>query len=229
MPSIEDILTAVADELAWLDPEPVFVGGATIGLFLDDFGRSQLRVTDDVDCIVPEVATKAAWWRLEAALRQRGWAPEPSGPICRYRSPGGHLVDLMAEDPTVLGFAGRWYAAAVAHATPREVSSGHSVRVPAVPYLFACKLEAWEDRGAQDPTSSRDLEDIVALADGCVELVEAVRGADTGLRAYVASTVSAIRDNPNTLDVAVAQLPRGGDSQRQEQRFLRIVDALCGM
>ena len=31
----------MASDLDWLTPEPVFVGGATIGLFLDAFGRSQ--------------------------------------------------------------------------------------------------------------------------------------------------------------------------------------------
>lgn len=59
MSDIQLILDGVAHDLEWLDVEPVFVGGATIGLFLDDFGRSQLRPTNDVDCIVPLVM--ASW------------------------------------------------------------------------------------------------------------------------------------------------------------------------
>jgi len=42
-------LDAVVDELAWLEPPPVYVGGAVVPLFLDDFGRSQMRPTEDVD------------------------------------------------------------------------------------------------------------------------------------------------------------------------------------
>ncbi len=37
MSDIEHILAGAATDLAWLSPPPVFVGGATIGLFLDDF------------------------------------------------------------------------------------------------------------------------------------------------------------------------------------------------
>ncbi len=53
MSELERIVDRVAADLSWVEPEPVFVGGATIGLFLDDFGRSQFRPTKDVDCIVP--------------------------------------------------------------------------------------------------------------------------------------------------------------------------------
>ena len=102
MSEIEHVVDAVAAGLAWISPEPVYVGGATIGLFLDALGRSQLRATLDVDCIVPSVVTRVAWWKLEEGLRARGWSPDPDGPICRYRSPGGVLVDLMSEDPGVL-------------------------------------------------------------------------------------------------------------------------------
>lgn len=57
-----------AEELSWLVPAPVFIGGATIGLFLDSLGRDQLRPTKDVDCIVPSVATTMQWFALEREL-----------------------------------------------------------------------------------------------------------------------------------------------------------------
>lgn len=72
MSALDAVLDRVASQLDWLKPEPVFLGGATIGLFVDDFGRSQLRPTFDVDCIVPEVASRARWWELESELRRRG-------------------------------------------------------------------------------------------------------------------------------------------------------------
>jgi hypothetical protein len=43
MSAIEHVIDAVAADLAWISPDPVFVGGATLGLFLDALGRSQLR------------------------------------------------------------------------------------------------------------------------------------------------------------------------------------------
>jgi hypothetical protein len=70
--NIEAILLEVARELAWLAPPPVFIGGATIGLFIDAFGKSQLRTTKDVDCIVPAVTTQVGWFALEGELRAHG-------------------------------------------------------------------------------------------------------------------------------------------------------------
>lgn len=171
---IEAILAEVASELDWLQPPPVFIGGATIGLFLDDFGRAQTRPTKDVDCIVPGVLTQQAWFALEGALRQRGWRPDPDGPICRYRSPRGHVVDLLGGRPEVQGFAGRWFERAAAHVDVRRVDAAHTIRTPNVAYLAACKIEAFRDRGAADPLTSTDFEDLVALLDGCVELEAAV-------------------------------------------------------
>ena len=81
MNAAEFILAEVAEELAWLAPAPVFIGGSTIGLFLDALGRDQLRPTKDVDCIVPAVLTRTDWFQLESELRRRGWQPDPDGPI----------------------------------------------------------------------------------------------------------------------------------------------------
>ena len=46
MSEIERILDRVAEELSWLSPDPVYLGGATIGLFLDAVRRAQLRTTN---------------------------------------------------------------------------------------------------------------------------------------------------------------------------------------
>ena len=104
---MEAILAEVAGELAWMEPAPVFIGGATIGLFLDAFGQEQVRPTKDVDCIVPSVTTQVGWFALESELRRHGWTPDQDGPICRYRSPLGFRVDLLAGDPAVQGFSAR--------------------------------------------------------------------------------------------------------------------------
>lgn len=118
------VIAAVARRLEALDATPVFVGGAVVAAYLDAFGRAQQRPTLDVDCIVAGTSTAAAWWSLEQRLRGAGWSPDPTGPICRYHSPDGTPVDLMPEDPGVLGFAGRWYPCAVRSARLVELQEG---------------------------------------------------------------------------------------------------------
>ena len=147
---MEVTLAAVAGELSWIDPPPVFIGGATIGLYLDELARAHLRITKDVDCIVPAVSTTMHWFALDRELRRRGWQPNREGPIGRYRSPAGHIVDLLAQDPSVQGFTGSWFPTAVAQAQSHTLSSRRTILVTAVPWLLACKIEAYTDRGGRE-------------------------------------------------------------------------------
>jgi hypothetical protein len=223
----ERILDQVADELGWVTPAPVFLGGATIGLYLDEFGRSQLRPTQDIDCIVPQILSRAAWWNLEEQLRDRGWMPVQGGPICRYRSPSGALVDLMAETPEVLGFGGRWYQSTVRDAQPRELVTGRRILVPTPEHLLACKLEAWQDRGQEDSLLSQDLEDIVSLLDGCRELEASVRAASRNLQEWLAEHLGELLDHRGHREALLAHVPRGGDQSAREERLLGLMSRLA--
>lgn len=217
--TVEEMLAEVADELTWLTPPPVFIGGATISLFLDEFGRAQARTTRDVDCIVPGVATRQAWFALEAELRSRGWQPDPEGPICRYRSPRGHRVDLLGARPEVQGFSGRWFEAAAANAEARLLDTRRSVLTPRVAWLTGCKVEAFRDRGAADPLASADLEDLVALVDGCADWETAVCSAPAPLRPYIAEWAADVLGDASLLAAADGQLPRGGDIVGRRRRL----------
>ena len=227
MKELEQIIDGVASDLDWLKPEPVFVGGATIGLFLDAFGRSQVRPTDDVDCIVPEVVTRTNWWKLKEQLRNRRWVPDPTGPTCRYRSPQDTIVDLMPQDPEVLGFSSSWYPLVVEHAERRPLSTGRSILVPTPALLLACKLEAYESRGIADPYGSKDLEDIAALLDGCRELESSVAASTEDVRSWVAAACTRLRESTASWTALGAQLPRSGDPTAQEHRIEGLLDRLC--
>ncbi len=224
--NIEAVLAEVVEELSWVDPPPVFIGGATIGLFLDEFGRSQLRGTKDVDCIVPAVLTAMDWFGLEAQARSRGWTPDRDGPICRYISPKGHMVDLLAARPEVQGFTGTWFGAAVAHAERRLLSDGSAVMVPAVPWLLACKIEAFEDRGRRDPLASTDFEDIIAILDGCARAEGEIIGADPAVRALIGTWCAAVLQSRDLGEAAEGHLPRGLDDAGRRMRLRGLLGRL---
>lgn len=232
MNAAEAILAEVAVELSWLRPGPVFIGGATIGLFLDELGRDQLRPTKDVDCIAPSVVTPMTWFALEQELRHRGWSPDREGPICRYRSPRGHLVDLLGARSEAQGHSATWFEAAAAHTQQHILSGTTVVATPAVEYLIACKIEAFRDRGAAHPLASNDFEDLVALLDGCASLESAVGGAEEGVRAFTVGWFRALYADRELMSAADGHLPRGGDiagrRRRLRERLQRLTRLSAG-
>lgn len=229
MTPAELILAEVAEELSWVMPAPVFIGGATIGLFLDELGRDQLRPTKDINCIVPAVLNRADWYHLEGELRARGWQPDVDGPVCRYRSPRGHAVDLLGARPEIQGFAGAWFERAAAHTRQHVLTPTLTILTPTVPYLVACKIEAFRDRGAADPMASTDFEDLVALLDGCIDLETSVTAAEEDVRAFIAEWCAGLLADRSLIQAADGQLPRGGDFDGRRQRLRARLERLASL
>lgn len=225
---MDEILTCVIDALDWMDPPPVFVGGATIGLYLCGLEQFAVRPTDDVDLIVATVESQGQWLMLQKDLEERGWTCDVTGPTCRFISPQGIPVDFMARDPTVLGFAGRWYPAAVDGARSVRLSTGRDIRLPTLPCLLACKLEAFTDRGRDDPYISKDLEDIVTLIDGCPGLLDAIAEADDVMADWIRVEIRGLLDDAMLRAILPGHLPRGGDEIGREQRLYRVLETIAG-
>ncbi len=223
MIDFELVLIRVAEALEWLNPPPVYIGGAVVPLFLDDFGKSQMRPTKDVDCIIPMIVSHHEYTKLEEKLRAHGWTPDQNGPICRYLGPDNLVVDFMPEHPGVLGFAGKWYPETVQSASLRRLSTGREILLPCVSQLFACKLEAFFDRGSEDPITSTDLEDIAALLDGCDELETQLALAPIDLLKYVQAQLGQIVNDKTLYQALEAQLPRGGDEEARTKRIQQLI------
>jgi predicted nucleotidyltransferase len=76
-------LRAVANTLQELNQNVVFVGGATVSLYVTQ-AAPEARPTDDVDVIV-ELASYKEYSQLEKRLRSLGFINDiKSGVICRY-------------------------------------------------------------------------------------------------------------------------------------------------
>jgi predicted nucleotidyltransferase len=216
------ILDRVAKGLKGLERKVVFVGGATIGLFITDTAAPATRPTDDVDCVV-EVVAQTDYHRLEEELRGLGLTQDMSqgAPIYRWIL-GGIKVDIMPTQGAILGFDNRWYPDGVAHAQTVELPDGELVAVFSVPYLLASKLEAFYDRGNGDYYASQDLEDIVALIDGCVEIREKIAEAPGDVKKYLANNFTRLLADDGFVRSIEGHLPRTEGAGRVE-RYLRIM------
>ncbi len=223
----EELIATVARGLGDLARDVTFVGGATIGLYLTDPIAPSPRPTDDVDCIV-ELQGRAKFYVLEDKLRARGFAnsTEPGDPICRFIF-AGVKVDVMPSDENILGFSNRWYRDAIT--TRHEVLvKDVTVFVPHPALLVATKLEAFKDRGRGDYAASHDLEDIVALIDGRVEIEAELTSTSGALREYLAETFAHIVQDDRFVDVANGLLPGGPDNATRTARALKIMGAVAG-
>jgi hypothetical protein len=88
-----DLLEAAAAAFGDLLDQVVFLGGATIGLWITDTTARAPRVTYDVD-VVAEVQTLGAYEAFQVRLREHGFREDvESGVMSRWRVGPSNLVD----------------------------------------------------------------------------------------------------------------------------------------
>jgi len=226
-----ELLELGAAALGPLLEEVVFVGGASIVLWITDPAAPPPRPTNDVDVIV-EVTGRWGYEQFSKRLRAQGFAEDiESRVICRWRHARLDLMlDAMPTNPAILGFSNRWLAPAMPHAVERELPSGVLIKAITPPYLLATKLEAFADRGQDDLLGSHDFEDVISLINGRDTLTEEVRAAAGELRAYLAQQIVRLQEIPRFDEwVAGALRPDAANQARVEAivlpRLAEIVDS----
>lgn len=193
------MLAVVAKGLEGLKERVVFVGGATIELYVASSAPAG-RATDDVDCVV-EMASRIKYHALEEELRKLGFRNSMAerAPICRWEY-SGIPVDIMPTEGQVLGFKNRWYAEGMANTRTAELPDGRKVEIFSVPYLLASKIDAFEDRGRGDFLGSRDMEDIITVLDGCPYVKEEIGKAPKNVRDFLARTFKKLSGDSGFID-----------------------------
>lgn len=209
-------LEAAASVLGPVVDEVVFVGGATVYLWITEPGAPPVRATEDVD-VVCEVASRVEYYRLGERLRERGLQEAAGEPVlCRWRSADPQLVlDVMPTDAGILGFSNPWYEEAIATAETVTLDSGADISAATPVVLVATKLAAWKGRGKGDLLRSLDIHDVLTLVDGRRELAAEIEAAGPDLRTYVRDELvklQAERDFDYAVDGATAGYgPVGAD------------------
>jgi len=210
---IEIVADRLGDELC---KELVFIGGAVTGLLITDPAMPSIRPTEDVD-VICRVLTLTEYHRIEARLRSRGFVQDLSedGPICRWRVADlrSVIVDVMPTLESILGFSNHWYPLALETAVPTQLPSGHEIRLINAPVFVATKLEAFAGRGKGDFLSSHDLEDLLAVVDGCATLLDECKASTPELRAYLAVQFGELLMTSAFVEALSGHLPGDAASQ----------------
>jgi predicted nucleotidyltransferase len=221
-------LEVAAAVLGPLLDELVFVGGATVHLWITDPGVPPVRATDDVD-VICEVASRADYYRLGDRLRGRGLREAADERvICRWRSVEPRLViDVMPTAPEILGFSNKWYGHAISTAATVELASGATLKAASPVLLAATKLCAWRGRGRGDLLGSLDVHDLLTLVNGRPELVNELEAASTDLRSYVRDELRALRHDPYFAYAVEGALAGYGATAIERARLVsRRIDAI---
>ena len=165
------------------DNDVVFVGGATISLFITEPQFVNIRETFDVDCVV-EVSHRLDYEGFAKKLRGIGFSEDlQSKVLCRFKKEN-LILDVMPTDTKVLGFSNIWYQDGFCNSVEKIVDT-QMIKVFDLPYLLATKIEAFKGRGRGDFLSSHDIEDIITLFDGRSSIVDDLKIAEVNVFNYL--------------------------------------------
>jgi len=187
-------IKAVYNALAHLKDQVVFVGGATVSLYVDQMAE-EARPTDDVDVVV-EVLSLAGYAAIEDQLRKIGFVnDQESKIICRYKVQG-ITVDIMPTVENVLGFQNKWYPEGFINSIDHFIDEHHTVRIFSLSYFIASKLDAFTDRSGNDGRTSTDFEDIVYVLEFRRAVWNDLDNAPTEVKTYLRAKFKELLANP---------------------------------
>jgi hypothetical protein len=177
-------LKAVAAALSDLEDEIVFVGGATLSLYVPQPELTTIRVTDDIEVVIELIST-AEFYLLQERLISLGFRHDTHAPIISRYLYQGLKVDFMPADPAILGFTNRWYKEGIQQKIKVNLDADSAIFIFSTPYFLASKMEAFLERGKGDLFASHDLEDIIYLLDHQPAIKEEIANAPVIIKAYL--------------------------------------------
>jgi len=187
-------IKSVYHSLGELKEKVVFVGGATISLYVDS-KTEEIRPTDDIDIVV-EIYTHQEYAALDEQLRKLGFVnDQTTRVICRY-SIQGLIVDVMPTQIDALGFSNKWYQPAFENSIQYNLGD-EKIRIFSPPFFIASKLEAFLQRGKNDGRTSTDFEDIIFLFENRSTIWKELNDAETTLSTYLKETFRKLMQNEN--------------------------------
>lgn len=180
----------IAHALGSLNKNVVYVGGAVVSLYIDDTSAEDIRPTKDID-ISMEITGFSELEKIREELNQKGfYQSSEDDVICRFRYED-IKVDVMSTKAVGWAPANPWFAPGFKNLVSFKLDE-IEIKCLSLPYYLASKFTAFYNRGATEPRTSHDFEDIVYLLNYTTNLVEQIKIADDEVRAYLIKSFSDI-------------------------------------
>lgn len=205
------LLTTVCKEIEPILDQVVLVGGCATELLITDQAAPEVRYTVDVDMLI-EVVSLAEYYSVGDKLKKLGFK-ENHDVICRWQK-NDLILDLMPTDKNILGFSNPWYKSAIQQKVSSELDDMTLYHISA-PYFIATKLEAFISRGNNDYWSSHDLEDIISVIDGRIELYDEIKCSDPILVEFIQNKFQGMLNEEQFIEALPGYLPPDSASQER--------------
>jgi len=224
-----EMIKQVAKGLGPLRPKVVFLGGSATGFHITDKAEPEVRVTKDVEIIV-EVASRVDYHQLEETLRELGFFQkmQKDDPIWRWYLKDV-IIDVMPTNENILGFSNRWYLPAIRNSVTIELERKLKIQIATAPYFLGTKLDAFFGRGRGDYLASHDMEDIIYLINGRVEILEEVKNSEPDLKNYIIKSLKGFLENELFLEALPGHLLPDQASQGRRSIILERIKKIVAV
>ncbi len=211
------IIERVAIALEELNDDVVYVGGATVSLYVNDPAAKDVRATKDIDISV-EIASISQLEELRENLTAKGFIQTADlKVICRFKLEE-ILLDVMGTKPIGWALANPWFELGFEKRELIEMDN-LSVHIMPLPYFLASKFVAHNDRGGSDPRMSHDFEDIVYILDNRTDWHDIIINSENKVKAYLMTQFQNILESNKMQEAILGNL----DYRTQEERYKKII------
>lgn len=216
------VIKRVAEALGDLNEEVIYVGGATVSLYINDPAAEDVRPTKDIDLSL-SIATVGELERTRELLISKGFIQSPEDKvICRFRL-DEILVDVMNTTAIDWAPANPWFAPGFESREHIEIDD-HNIFILPLPYFLASKFSAFESRGAKDPRASHDLEDIIYILDYREDILAQLVSAPEEVKSFLKERLASFLSHPLMKEALESNLEYESREVRSE-RIRGIISA----
>ncbi len=215
-----EVIRKIAFALGEMNEQVVFVGGATVSLYINDPAADDVRPTKDVD-ISLAIVSLGELEAIREKLTRKGFKQSPEDDvICRFRYED-IKVDVMSTKAVGWAPANPWFAPGF---TQRETVAikDQKIQILPLPYFLASKFSAFNDRGAKDPRTSHDFEDIVYVMDNRTDIIEKLTKLPDDVAPYLADQFQSILDDRVMQEAIFGNLYY----EIRRERYERIIESI---
>ena len=198
------VISKVAKALEELNDRVVYVGGAIVSLYINDPAAEDIRPTKDID-ISLEILTLGELENLRILLNEKKfYQTSDLSVMCRFMY-DDITIDVMSTKAVGWAPADKWFAPGFKHVETRNID-GQKIRILPLSYFLATKFSAYHDRGAKEPRTSKDFEDITYILDNRIDLIEQIINSPEDVKQFLKSEFMNIINDSSLQEALIANL-----------------------